>query len=166
MKIIGIDASTNCTGISVFCDGKYIEHTLIDLHKITDPHKRIPKMMMAICEYLDKHKVDKIIMEKSMLKTNIDTVQKLSNLAGAVMFYAFNKGIEFEHPYPSEWRKRIGLTQGKSVKRDVLKAEAIQAVKQEYGMDVTDDEAEAILLGRSGFDLPKIVITEDDIWDI
>jgi hypothetical protein len=52
------------------------------------------------------------------------------------------------------------------VKREVLKAEAIAAVKQEYGIDVTDDEAESILIARSGFGLPKIVIQEDDDWEI
>ena len=59
---------------------------------------------------------------------------------------------------PSEWRKRIGLRQGRNIPRDELKAEAIAAVKQEYGLDVTNDEAESILIARSGFDLPKIVI--------
>lgn len=166
MRIVGIDASTNITGIAVFEDGKYTTHTLVDLHKIKNADERIPKMMQSICRCLDEYKPDRIIMEKSMLKNNIDTVQKLSNIAGAIMFYAAEKGIQFELVYPSEWRKKIGLSQGKSVKREVLKAEAIMAVKQEYNLDVTDDEAEALLLARSGFDLPKIVITEDDLWDI
>jgi Holliday junction resolvasome RuvABC endonuclease subunit len=136
------------------------------LHKITNADTRIPKMMKSICEYLNKYQLDMIIMEKSMLKNNIDTVQKLSNIAGAVMLYAINNNIQFKHPYPSEWRKIIGLQQSSKVKRDVLKAEAIMAVKQEYGMVLTDDEAESCLLARSGFKLPKIVITEEDIWNI
>lgn len=166
MKIVGIDASTNKTGISVFEDGKYITHTLIDLHKTKNVDIRIPKMMQAICEYIGQYDVDKIIMEESMLKTNIDTVKKLSNLAGAVMYYAAMNGIQFEFALPSEWRKAIGLQQGRNVAREALKAEAIMAVKKEYGLDVTDDESEAILIGRSGFDLPKIVVTEDDLWEI
>jgi Holliday junction resolvasome RuvABC endonuclease subunit len=166
MQVIGIDASTNKTGVALFCDGKYIEHTLIDLHKVKDSDERIPKMMQAICEYIGKHQVDKIIMEESMLKSNIDTVKKLSNIAGAIMYYASINGIEFEFALPSEWRKRIGLSQGKSVKRDALKAEAIEAVKQEYGMDLTDDECESILIARSAFDLPKITVNEDDLWGI
>jgi hypothetical protein len=44
----------------------------------------------------------------------------------------------------------------------VLKAEAIAAVKQEYGLDLTDDEYESILIARSGFDLPKIILVDDD----
>lgn len=165
MKIIGIDASTNKTGISLFIDGKYETHTLIDLHKIKNANERIPKMMLAICDYLDQHQIDKIIMEESMMTTNISTVKMLSNIAGAVMCYAANHNIEFEFVLPTHWRKKIGLSQSNKIKRDILKAEAILAVKQEYGLRVTDDEAEAILMGRSGFDLPKIIISEDDVWD-
>lgn len=162
-KVCGIDASSNKTGIAIFEDGKYIEHTLIDLHKIKDPEQRIPKMMVEICKYIKKHSVDKIIMEKSMMKNNIDTVQKLSNIAGAVMLYAATKSIEFQHVYPSEWRKKIGLSQSSQIKREILKEEAVQAVKQEYGMNITDDEAEALLIARSGFDLPKITVEVDII---
>lgn len=158
MVTVGIDASTNKTGIAIFHDGKYVEHILIDLHKIKDSSERIPKMMLSICNYLDKHKVDKIIMEESMMTNNISTVKMLSSIAGAVMYYAASHHIEFQLDLPSAWRKRIGLTQGRSVKRDMLKAEAIIAVKQEYGMDLTDDEAESLLIARSGFDLPKIVL--------
>lgn len=165
MIICGIDGSTNRTGISIFKDGKYITHTVIDCHKITDAYKRIPQMASEIYKYLDSvDNIDVIIMEKSVLKSNIDVVQKLSNLAGAIMIYAFQKGIKFEHPIPTAWRKKVGLQQSSKIKRDVLKAEAILAVKQEYGIDTSDDGAESILLARSGFDLPKIAITEADIF--
>ena len=53
MVICGIDASTNKTGASVFIDGKYISHILIDLHKEKNADVRIPKMMCEICDYLD-----------------------------------------------------------------------------------------------------------------
>lgn len=162
MKIAGIDASTNKTGIAIFQDNKYVKHTLIDLHKIKDSAERIPKMMVAICKYLDEHQVDKIIMEESMMTNNISTVKMLSNIAGAVMYYAASNDIEFEFALPTHWRKKIGLSQSKKIKRDELKAEAIAAVKQEYKMDLTDDECESILIARSGFNLPKIILTEDD----
>ena len=76
MVICGIDASTNKTGASVFIDGKYISHTLIDLHKEKNADVRIPKMMCEICDYLDWFDIDKIIMEKSILKTNVDKNKK------------------------------------------------------------------------------------------
>ena len=162
MIIAGIDASTNITGISIFQDGKYVTHTLIDLHKIKEASERIPKMMVAICEYLDKHEIDKIIMEESMFTSNISTVKMLSNIAGAVIHYAAKNEIKFEFTLPTHWRKAIGLSQSNKIKREVLKEEAIAAVKQEYKMDLTDDEAESLLIARSGFDLPKIVLADDD----
>jgi Holliday junction resolvasome RuvABC endonuclease subunit len=170
MRIVGIDGSTKSTGICEFVDGKYIKHTLIDCHKEKDAMKRIPMMANKICKYLDEiDDIDVIIMERSILKANIDTLQKLSNLAGAIMLYAYRRGIKFENPVPSVWRKKIGLEQSKNVKREALKLEAIKAVKQEYGLDVSDDEAESILLARSGFDLPQINIkakdVEEDIWN-
>ena len=160
MRIAGIDASTNKTGIAIFQDGKYVEHTLIDLHLIKDSQVRIPKMMKNISEYLDEHKVDKIIMEESMFASNISTVKMLSQLAGAVTYYATIHGIEFELSLPTHWRKIVGLNQSSKIKREVLKAEAVAAVKQEYNLNVVDDIAEAILLARSGFDLPKIVLND------
>jgi Holliday junction resolvasome RuvABC endonuclease subunit len=167
MKVAGIDASSNKTGIAIFQDGKYIEHILIDCHKEKDVFVRIPMMANKICEYLNSiGDIDLIIMEKSVLKSNIDTVQKLSNIAGAIMLYAYQNNIEFKHPTPSEWRKKVGLQQSSKVKREVLKLEAIEAVKREYGIDVSDDEAESILAARSCFDLHKIDVKAEDVEDM
>ena len=162
--VVGIDGSTNKTGIAVFCDGRYIKHTLIDLHKVKDINERIPKMIGEICKYIDSIIPDKILMEETVLSSNTDTLKKLAYLAGGVMFYTYEHGIEFELVLPSQWRKKIGLQQSNKVKREVLKQESILAVKQEYGLDVNDDIADALLLARSAFDLPQIVITEDDLW--
>lgn len=167
MRIVGIDGSTNATGIAVFEDGKYIKHTLIDLHKIKDAYQRIPNMANEICKRINSvAPVDVIIMEKPIMKGgNVDTLQKLSNLAGAIMLYAYKHNIEFRHPLPPEWRKITGLQQSNKIKREVLKQEAIKAVELEYGLVVSNDEAEAILIARSGFDLPKLDIKVDDIAD-
>lgn len=166
MVVCGIDGSTNSTGISIMQDGELKFYTLIDLHKEKNAMKRIQQMLLNICEVLDQYDIDAIYMEKSVLKSNIDTVQKLSNLAGGIMLYCAQNNIEFNHPVPTEWRAKIGIVQSKKVKREVLKAEAILAVKKEYGLDVNDDIAEAILLTRSAFNLPKIELSEDDLMAI
>ena len=66
-------------------DGELKFHTLIDLKKEKDAMRRIRHMLMKICEILDKYEIDAIHMEKSIMKNNIDTVQKLSNLAGGII---------------------------------------------------------------------------------
>lgn len=166
MRTAGVDASTKCTGVSIMNDGKLEYYTLIDLHKEKDVIKRMEIMMVKICEELDKYELDKVYIEKCIFKGgNVDVTQKLSYLSGALMLYCVQHGIEFNNPLPSVWRKKIGIEQSSKVKRDVLKAEAILAVKKEYGIDVGDDIAEAILISRSAFDLPKIEISTDDLWN-
>lgn len=165
MRVAGIDGSTTSTGIAIMEDGKLIFRTLVDLKKDKDTMRRIRRMLLKICEILDEYKPNVVYMEKSIMKTNIDTTQKLSNLAGGMMLYCALHDIEFVHPMPSEWRARIGIEQSKKIKRETLKEEAILAVKNEYGINVNDDVAEAILLARSAFDLPKVNVTEDDLWN-
>lgn len=165
MKIAGIDASTQKSGIALFEDSNYIKHTLIDLHNEKDTKVRIPRMINEVCTKLDEYKPDKILMEETVLSSNIDTLKKLAYLAGGIMAYAYKNNIEFKLLLPTEWRKKVGLQQSKKIKRDVLKQEAIKAVLEEYKINVTDDEAESILVARSGFDLPKINITVNDADD-
>ena len=166
MLVAGIDASTNKTGVAIMDDGKLVYHTLIDLHKEKDAMKRIHNMLVNIGEVLEKYNIDTVYMEKAFNRSNTDTTMKLANLAGGVMYYCAKNKIKFIHPEPSAWRKKIGLQQGRGVKREVLKAEAIKAVKNEYGIDEGDDVAESILLARSAFDLPKLNMTEEDLWGI
>jgi Holliday junction resolvasome RuvABC endonuclease subunit len=162
MRVAGVDASTKMSGVAIMSDGVLERYLLIDLHKEKDAIKRIKSMMIQLAEMLDRYQLDKVYMEKSICKGgNVDTTQKLSYLAGGIMFYCSRNGIEFVNPLPSEWRKKIGLKQSSKVKREILKAEAIYAVKKEYGLDVNDDVAESVLLARSAFDLPKIEIPED-----
>ena len=165
MVVAGIDGGTNSSGLCIMKDGELKFRTLIDLHKEKNAMKRIQNMLLKICEILDQYDVDAVYMEKSVLKTNVDTVQKLANLAGGIMLYCAKNNIEFNHPLPSEWRAKIGIKQSNKIKREVLKEEAILAVKNEYGINVNDDVAEAILIARSAFDLPKINISEDDLWE-
>lgn len=163
MRVAGVDASTKCTGVAIISDGNLEYYTLIDLHKEKDVIKRMEMMMCKICEELDRYALDKIYIEKCIFKGgNVDVTQKLSYLSGAVMLYCAQRGIEFNNPFPSVWRKKIGIEQSSKIKRDIVKAEAIIAVKKEYGIDVGDDVAESVLLARSAFDLPKIeILTED-----
>ena len=168
MVIAGVDASTKATGVCIMKDGELIYHTLISINsrKEPDTEKRIKTMLIKICEILDQYKPDALYMEKAICKGgNVDVTIKLAYLSGGMSLYCIQKGIEFHNPLPSEWRKIVGISQGRGVKRETQKAEAIKAVKDAYGVDEGDDVAESICLARSAFDLPKFNITEDDLWE-
>lgn len=166
MIVAGIDGSTKKTGIAIMKDNELIFCTLIDLSdEKKDFMKRIQNMLFKIGKVLDQYDIDEIHMEKAFNNANVQTTMMLANIAGGVMFYCANNKIKFVHPEPSEWRAKIGIRTGRGVKRDVLKAEAIKLVKDEYGIVVGDDVAESVLIARSAFDLPKVSITEDDLWE-
>lgn len=166
MVVAGLDCSTMKSGVSIMSNGELQFYTLVDFHKEKDVIKRMSAMVLNICDILDCYDIDEVHIEKAIMKGgNVDTTQKLSYLSGAIMLYCAQRGIRFVNPLPSQWRKKIGIQQSSKIKREVLKAEAIRAVKDEYGLNVGDDEAEAILLARSAFDLPKLNITADDLWE-
>lgn len=166
MIVAGIDASTRATGIAIMNDGELVDYALIaiDSKKEPDAYERIKKMFVQICEMLDKYDVDKMYMEKAICKGgNVDVTIKLAYLSGGMSFYCVQRGIEFNNPTPSMWRKTVGIKNGRGVLRDEQKAQAVQAVLDEYGIDVGDDIAEATLLARSAFKLPKISTTDDEV---
>lgn len=168
MVVAGIDASTQATGVCIMKDGEVIHHTLftINARKEPDAENRIKTMLVKICDVLDQYKLDSVYMEKAICKGgNVDATIKLAYLSGGILLYCLQNDIEFNNPVPSAWRKTIGLAQGRGVKRETQKAEAIKAVKDLYGIDEGDDVAESVLLARSAFDLPKLNITEDDLWE-
>jgi len=167
MVVAGIDASTTATGVCIMKDGEIIHYNLIAIssRKEKDTEKRIKMMLIQICEILSQYDIDAVYMEKAICKGgNVDVTIKLAYLSGGMSLYCIQKGIEFHNPLPSMWRKIVGISQGRGVKRETQKAEAIKAVKDTYGIDEGDDVCEAICLARSAFDLPKFNITEDDLW--
>lgn len=158
MLVAGIDASTKATGVSVMSDGELVYHELItiDSKKEPDAYKRINEMLIKISNILDQYNIDKVYMEKAICKGgNVDVTIKLAYLSGGMSFYCMRKNIEFYNPTPSEWRKVVGISNGRGIKRDEQKAEAIKIVLETYGIDEGDDVAESILLARSAFKLPK-----------
>ena len=166
MVVAGIDASTTATGVSIIKDGEllYYELIAIDSKKEKDAYKRIKEMLIRICAILDQYKIDKVYMEKAICKGgNVDITIKLAYLSGGMSLYCIQKDIEFNNPTPSAWRSAVGIKNGRGILRDEQKAQAIYAVKCEYGIDVGDDVAESICLARSAFELPKFHFEEDDI---
>lgn len=149
MKIVGIDMSSSKTGISCFIDNKYTGHVLIDLHANKDTDKRMREMMRKIKWQLDVYKPDMIVMEECLMTNNIKVVKVLSYIAGTIISWADENDVEFRFQLPTAWRKKVGIVQNKKVKRETLKQEAIDMVKEMFGLDVTDDESEAILIAYS-----------------
>lgn len=154
MKILSLDLSTKSSGWAIFKDGLLIDYGCITSSS-QDLLKRINIMIDGLKEVLNKHNdIEKVYAEEVRPENglqNLKTHKALMWLQGAValMLYEYNKKLEFELIYPSSWRAAIGIKTGRGIKRTSLKEKDIQFVKENYNLEVNDDEADAICIGYS-----------------
>lgn len=150
MKILSFDQSTNLTGWSLFNDGQYVDSGVIDKHKIKDADKRIAEMGLEICKKIKEYMPDVVVAEDIQKQSNTKTVIYLARLQGCIVLYCASKGIELKILHPSEWRKVLSYEQGPKVKREVLKEQSINYVKEHLGFDnFTEDQCEACCIGMA-----------------
>lgn len=119
-------------------------------------NERIHKMAAGIFEILMKNPIDKIIMEDPLPRTdkntNESTYRALNWLQGYVCVKLKDQGYKnLEFILPNSWRSKVGIKTGNK-KREVLKEEDMKWVKNQFGIDVNDDIADAIGIGYSSID--------------
>lgn len=146
MILFSADQATITSGYSIFDDGKYIESGVIKKSKDIPIADRVPAMALAICKKIKEVQPDIVIIEDIQNQSSVKTVIDLARLQGGIIMYCASKGIPVEIYHPSQWRKTLGFTQGTKTKRDALKEQAEEYVK-ELGFKIeSQDECEAICI--------------------
>ena len=160
MIICGIDASTSCTGWSIFKDDKLITYGAIKPHG-EDWRGRVMDLTMALSEIFKIHRPNIIYMEDVPMKKGSLTIEKLGAVQGVVLALCAAYKIKPRFLLPSKWRSDLNLFDGTraGLQRDVLKKKAIEMVNEEFGLNLTwvapsskkndDDIAESILIAYS-----------------
>ena len=143
---MSIDGSTQKTGIAYFCNGEYVEHVLLDFSKDKNMENRFESMSKAIWQKLDEYRPNIIYIEETYMANNPQTSKILTRLQGVIYAWCVNNDCEFNTIRPRSWRKQLNFQQGKNVKREQLKIQSIEYIKNNYGLEVTDDEADAICI--------------------
>lgn len=149
MSFCSIDSSTKKTGMSLFKNDEQFECKQIDLSDSRDTtDARMSEMGRNILLVLNEWNPDGIYIEEPKGEgRNVELVHKLSEIIGVVRGWAItHDGCYFEEVKPSVWRKYVGITQGRK-KREELKTDSINLVKDVYGIDVNDDVADSICIG-------------------
>ena len=146
IKLVSIDGSTQKTGIAYFCNGKYVEHILLDFSKDKNMENRFESMSKEIWKKLDDYRPNIIYIEETYMANNPQTSKILTRLQGVVYAWCINNDCEFNTIRPTSWRKQLNFQQGKNVKREQLKKQSLQYVLENYRLEVTDDEADAICI--------------------
>lgn len=164
-KILGLDASTTCTGYAIVnTKGELLQHGVIDFKGEKDIDVRIDGMIEHLINIFNHEDIDICYIEDSWKAgsvLNIQTTKKLTNIIGAARCLSVWHGCLFNSVYPSSWRSAIGIDGGKGTKREEFKERAINWVKKKYNLDVSDDEAEAICIAYAGNIMNSKMFEED-----
>ena len=137
MKILALDLSTKQSGYALGEDKNLIKHGYISA-SARDPIKRIIK----------NEAIQKIVMEQVRPQFNSHTNKILMWLQAAIVIkaYEINPKIQYDFIGASTWRSVLKIKQGRGIKREQLKPQDIQYVKNKYNITVNDDQADAICI--------------------
>lgn len=146
IKILNFDQSTKKTGYSIYVDNKLDSYGTLDSNpNEKNPIERMKEQYDLMKKLIKKIKPDFVVLENTQFQNNYGTFQQLSQMQGVLMALLFERNIGFEIIEPTKWKS---FSKVKGRKRVEQKASAIQIIKDTYGLEVTEDEADAILIGN------------------
>ena len=148
LKLIAFDQSTTRSGYCIMELGsaRIIESGVIIPKKNDDTIDRIIYTIKRCLHLVRTNEVAFVFIEGVQNQRNPKVFEILAKLAGSLEVMLHESGYIVNVVKASEWRKRVGI---KGRKRADVKKEAIEMVKELYGLDVSEDEAEAILFCRA-----------------
>lgn len=149
---MAFDQSTIKTGFAVIDNNKLREYGLIDLsikeYKEWDSGFRSRVMVMKIREIVQRIKPDIVVIEDISMQRNAKAVILLGRVQGGIIACCDAYKIPVDILAPSTWRKLCGFKQY-HLKRADLKILAMEKIKQDFALDVSNDEADAICIGMA-----------------
>ena len=154
-RIIACDQATEKFGVSIWDDGKLVYYNVFNfIDGIVS--KRLEKIDRFLDQVLiDTWKPDYIVFEDIQLEhNNVMTFKVLAQLLGVCEVEASKHNVDYAVVTPSTWRAGVGIL-GAAKDRATRKTAAINRVLSLTGANVTDDTAEAILIGKYATGLYK-----------
>ena len=154
-RILALDAATNITGYSIYDDGTLVGFGTFKTNSMLHATERINQVKNWLKAAIKEWQPDFIGLENIQLQkygakatdVQVKTFQTLANLQGVILDTIFEAKIEHDIVYPTEWRSYCGVNDG-DTHRDAKKKAAQAKVKVWYDMDCTEDEADAICIGK------------------
>lgn len=146
-RVLALDQSTKLTGWSLYDDDKLVDYGTFKTGDAKDEIKRCSEVKSWILSMIEKTKPDIIGLEGIQYQKNIGVVvfETLAELKGILRNALFERNILVIVCPTNTWRAHCGV-KGKT--RAEKKTFMKQLVKQWYDVSVSDDEADAIGIGK------------------
>ena len=143
-RVLALDDSTTITGWAVFDDEELVGYGKIEMTQKT-PLERISGVKQWMFSMLMKWRPDVVAIEDIQQQKNVQIFKVLAHLQGVLLNTLFENKTEFEIVHVASWRSYCEV-RGRS--RAELKKNAQARIKDWYDVSVSQDEADAICLGR------------------
>lgn len=155
-SVLACDQSTRASGWCYMENGEYIDSGLIDMTKSKlETDARSFEMAKALWKIIKKYNPDHLILEETQQQSNVKTVIILARLQGMILGYAEAHGVKVHILQPSKWRAALSYRQGAKVKREELKQQSLDYVKENLGLSLQEDRAEATCIGMAAHKILK-----------
>lgn len=143
-RIIALDQASQKIGISVYDDGKLVYYHLVEVTG-TLPI-RLVKIHRFICDTIIKQwQPNYLVFEDIQYQDNALTHKTLGMVMGVCILAAEQYQLQHAEVLNKVWQSEFNIT---GATRVVQKANVIKRVKEYYDIEVTDDVADAILMGQ------------------
>lgn len=153
IRLISLDTSSSKTGWALFEDGIYIKSGVINLDTSeckkkykNNAEQRIKDMSFSIWDILNEYHPNIIVIEKLNVGRNMNATRILAKIIGVVYCYSIINNCFYFEIQPSQWRSQLGMQSSKR-KREEYKQLSIKYVKENFNIDVSDDESDSICAG-------------------
>lgn len=170
--IVGIDASTKSTGVSIFKNNNLYSYKLIRCSD-KNVYKRIKYMREEIKKIFSENNPDFVFIENVPLASSVNKLvaEHLLVLQGVIYSISIDFNCEFTTMQPQQWRRLAGV-KSESRKRESQKKAAIELVNKKYlynfewvdnkhdSITGDSDICESILIGEAG-----IKFIEEGVFD-
>lgn len=144
MKILCLDQATYITGYALFDNGKLKKYGVLEGVQSKNSYERVRSMYFLIRNLIDKLSPDFVVLEDIQFQRNQSVYKQLAQIQGSIFSHLFEKDLGFILVPPSVW-KNYSKIQGK--KRQEQKENTIKFVLDNFKKSVTEDEADAIVMG-------------------
>ncbi len=150
MIVLALDLSTKSSGWAIYENNELKDYGCITASS-TNLFNRIDKMTKEISALFSQYDITKVAIE-DVIPDDVHNNQKifkaLTYLQGFILRELDRLNIsEIEFYVSSEWRKKCGIRTGRGIHRESLKPKDIAFVKNQFGISVNDDVADAICIG-------------------
>ena len=153
-RILALDAATGTTGYAFYDDDKLVAYGTFKTNSNKNSIERIHEVKQWLLGLIENYEIDFCGIENIQLQkfgphesqTQVKTFQTLANLQGVLIDTLFEACIDYDLVYVAEWRKYCDV--GEGIGRENKKKQAQDKVKLWYGQNCTQDEADAICIGK------------------